>query len=222
MTDAVSTGPELDEDFDDELDEAEARPVTRRPWIFGLWLIVGGLIGELAAFMLTIEKIEVLRDPDAILSCNVSVFVQCGKNLESWQGSLFGFPNPLIGLICWMAPIIMGVAVLAGVRFPRWWWIAFNAGTALAVVFVIWLASQSIFAPNLRTICPYCLLTWTVTYPTFLAVTFRNMAEGVFGDGARRAGRALLPWVAPITLVILVIILGIAQLQFPVIQSLFV
>jgi len=87
---------------------------------------------------------------------------------------------------------------------------------------VVWLASQSIFAPNLRTICPYCLLTWSVTYPTFFAVTFRNMAEGVFGDRARRAGRALLPWVAPLTLVVLIVILGIAQLQFPVIQSLFV
>ncbi|RQP11138.1 MAG: vitamin K epoxide reductase family protein [Microbacteriaceae bacterium] len=223
MTDAVATtGPELDPELEDEREELDERPAKGRPWIFGIWLVIGGLIGELAAFMLTIEKIEVLRDPDAILSCNVSVFVQCGKNLESWQGSLFGFPNPLIGLIAWMAPIIMGVAVLAGVRFPRWWWIAFNAGVALAVVFVVWLASQSIFAPNLRTICPYCLLTWSVTYPTFFAVTFRNMAEGVFGDRARRAGRALLPWVAPLTLVVLIVILGIAQLQFPVIQSLFV
>ena len=221
MTDAVATtDPELDPEFDDELDEVAAA-TKRRPWIFGLWLLIGGLIGEFAAFMLTIEKFEVLRDPDAALSCNVSVFVQCGKNLESWQGAVFGFPNPIIGLIAWMAPILMGVAVLAGVKFPRWWWIAFNAGVALAVVFVMWLASQSIFAPNLRTICPYCLLTWTVTYPTFLAVTFRNMAEGVFGEGARRPGKALLGWVAPITLVILVVILGIAQLQFPVIQSLF-
>lgn len=194
---------------------------ARRPLILGIWLIVAGIVGEYAAFMLTVEKIEVLKNPDAVLSCNVSAFVQCGKNLESWQGSLFGFPNPLIGLICWMAPIVVGVAVLAGVRFPRWYWAAFNVGLGLAVVFVIWLASQSIFASNIRTLCPYCVLTWTVTYPTFLAVTFRNMAEGVFGDRPRRAGRALLPWVAPISIVIMLVIFGIAQSQLPVIQSLF-
>ncbi len=216
---AATTDPEPAPEPADELDGPST---TRRPLLLGLWLVIAGLVGELAAFMLTVEKIEVLKNPDAILGCNVSVFVQCGKNLESWQGSLFGFPNPLIGLVLWMAPIIVGVSVLAGVRFPRWYWIAFNVGLAFAVVFVVWLASQSIFASNLRTICPYCLLTWTVTYPTFFAVTFRNMAEGVFGDRARRAGRALLPWVAPLTLVVLVIILGIAQLQFPVIQSLFV
>lgn len=215
MSDAASVTTTA---VDPEVDDA-ARTAPRRPWIFGIWLILAGIIGEFAAFALTLEKIEVLKNPDAILNCNVSVFVQCGKNLESWQGSLFGFPNPLIGLICWMAPIVVGVSLLAGARFPRWYWIAFNAGVGLAVIFVIWLAAQSI--GDLRTLCPYCVLTWSVTYPTFLAVTFRNMAEGVFGDGARRPGKALLPWVAPISIVIMLVIFLIAQTQFPVIQSLF-
>ena len=40
------------------------------------------------------------------------------KNLESWQGSLFGFPNPILGLTGWMAPIVVGFAILAGAGFP--------------------------------------------------------------------------------------------------------
>ncbi len=196
-------------------------PTRTRGWVFGSWLIVAGILGEIAAFALTVEKFHALQNPDEALGCDISVFVQCGKNLDSWQGSVLGFPNPIIGLICWMAPILVGVAVLAGVRFPRWYWLAFNIGVAGAMVFVLWLASQSIFAPNIRTLCPYCVLTWTVTYPTFFAVTFRNMAEGVFGAGARRAGRMLLPWVVPISIVLLLIVFLIAQSQFPVIQSLF-
>ncbi len=203
-----------------DLDHRPPR-TARTPWVFGLWLIVAGILGEIAAFALTIEKIEVLKNPDAILSCNISVFVQCGKNLESWQGAVFGFPNPIIGLICWMAPIVVGVSLLAGARFPRWYWIAFNAGVAGAMVFVLWLASQSIFDPHIRTLCPYCVLTWAVTYPTFFAVTFRNLAEGVFGAGGRKAGHALLPWVAPISIVLLLAVFVTAQTQFPVIQSLF-
>jgi len=224
VADDTATELEPDEEFDDdspdELDDAPARKASR-PWVFGSWLIVAGILGEFAAFMLTIDKIEVLKNPDAILSCNISAFVQCGKNLESWQGEVFGFPNPIIGLICWMAPIVVGVSVLAGVRFPRWYWIVFNLGVAGAMVFVLWLASQSIFDPDIRTLCPYCVLTWAVTYPTFFAVTFRNMAEGVFGRGARRAGSALLPWVAPISIVLLLAVFITAQTQFPVIQGLF-
>jgi len=214
MTDVA---PATDREFEDDLEPSQ--PEKRIPWVFAIWLIVAGVIGEIAAFALTVEKFHVLQNPDAILSCDVSAFVQCGKNLESWQGSVFGFPNPIIGLICWMAPIVVGFALLAGARFARWFWVLFNIGVLGAVVFVIWLASQSIF--DLRTLCPYCVLTWTVTYPTFLAVTFRNMAEGVFGDRVRPAGRALLPWVAPITIVIMLAIFVIAQLRFPVIQGLF-
>ena len=203
------------------VDETTASAPARRPveWIFACWLIAAGIIGEIAAFALTVEKFHLLQNPDAQLSCNVSVFVQCSANLDSWQGSVFGFPNPIVGLVCWMAPIVVGVSLLAGVRFPRWYWIVFNAGVAGAMVFVLWLAYQSIF--DLLTLCPYCVLTWAVTYPTFFAVTFRDMGEGVFGAGARRAGRALLPWVAPISIVLLLVVFVIAQSRFPVIQSLF-
>lgn len=198
---------------------ASDTPRRGTEWVFGIWLILAGVLGEIAAFALTIEKFHLLENPDATLSCNISPFVQCGENLNSWQGAVFGFPNPIVGLVCWMAPIVVGVSLLAGVRFPRWYWIVFNAFVAGAMVFVIWLAVQSI--GELRTLCPYCVLTWAVTYPTFFSTTFRNMAEGVFGAGARRAGRALLPWVAPLTIVLLLIVFVIAQMQFPVIQSLF-
>ena len=202
-------------ELDDDLDPVDTE--KRIPWVFAIWLIVAGVIGEIAAFALTVEKFHALANPGVAASCDISVFVQCTKNLDSWQGSVFGFPNPIIGLIGWMAPIVVGVAILAGARFARWFWVLFNIGVLGAVIFVIWLASQSIFA--LHTLCPYCVLTWAVTYPTFFAVTFRNLAEGVFGERARGVGRALLPWVAPISIVVMLVIFGIAQTQMPVIQS---
>ncbi|QEO09728.1 vitamin K epoxide reductase family protein [Protaetiibacter larvae] len=220
MTDAAAA-TEVDDDLEFEASDDHSRAGNRTPWVFAIWLIVAGIVGEIAAFALTVEKFHALAHPGVAATCDLSVFVQCTKNLDSWQGSLFGFPNPIIGLVCWMAPIVVGAALLAGARFARWFWVLFNLGVLGAVVFVIWLAGQSIFAPNLHTLCPYCVLTWTVTYPAFFAVTFRNLAEGVFGDRARGAGRALLPWVAPISIVVLLVIFVIAQTQMPVIQSLF-
>ena len=219
VPDAAATAS--DDEFDDpeELDgdDAAIDAAPRRHWLLGLWLVIAGLLGELAAFELTMEKFRKLADPDAVAACDINPFVQCGKNLESWQGSLFGFPNPIIGLVCWMAPIVVGVALIAGVRFPRWYLAVFNAGLLGAVVFVVWLMTQSFF--ELHTLCLWCGLTWAVTYPSFLAVTFHNLATGVYGERARPAGRALLPWVAPISLVIYVVILVIAQLNFDLIGS---
>ena len=187
------------------------QPKSRAPLAFALTLIVTGAVGWWAAFSLTLDKIAVLKHPDAVLDCNISVLVQCGKNLGSWQGSVLGFPNPIIGLAAWIAPFIVGVSLLAGARFARWYWILFNLGVAGAQLFVIWLIHESIF--DLGTLCPWCMLTWSMVIPLFFTVTVRNAAAGVFGERLRRAGRAATPWLIPATVTAYAIVLIIAQLR---------
>jgi uncharacterized membrane protein len=192
---------------------------TRRPWILAVFLIITGGLGWWAAFSLTLDKFAILADPDAVLDCNFSVLVQCGANLNSWQGEVFGFPNPLIGLGGFVAPIAVGVALLAGARFANWFWIAFNIGIAGALAFVIWLISQSVYV--LGTLCPWCMLVWIVTIPLFWVVTLRNAREGVFGSRLTRVGDALMPWVVPISLACYLIVAVLAQLRLDVIRTLF-
>lgn len=193
---------------------------TRRPVALAILLIAAGVIGWIAAFALTLDKFATLENPDAELGCDFSVLVQCGKNLDSAQGSAFGFPNPLIGLACWVAPIVVGVAILAGARFARWFWALFWLGFLFAISFVVWLISQSIFV--LGTLCPWCMVTWAVTIPSFLAVTLHVLREGhlPLGAGARRVAGTLIGWVPLLTLVAYVIIALIAQLRLDVIHNL--
>lgn len=190
----------------------------RTPWAFATFLIVTGALGWWAAFSLTVDKFAILADPDADLDCNISPLVQCGANLASAQGAVFGFPNPLLGLGGFVAPIAVGVALLAGARFARWFWIAFNVGIAGAFAFVIWLIGQSIFA--LGTLCPWCMLVWLVTIPLFWVVTLRNAAEGVFGPRLTGVGRALQPWVIPITVFCYLTVALLAQIQLDLIRTL--
>ena len=55
-----------------------------RPVALAVWLIIAGVIGWWAAFQLTLERLQLLADPDAALSCDFSILVQCRANLESW------------------------------------------------------------------------------------------------------------------------------------------
>lgn len=192
---------------------------ARRPVALSFLLIAAGVVGWWAAFSLTMEKFEALENPGRAASCDFSVLVQCSANLDSPQGSLFGFPNPLIGLAAWIAPIVVGVALLAGARFAKWFWVVFWLGFVAAISFVIWLISQSLFV--LGTLCPWCMVTWSVTIPSFLAVTAYVVAEGALplGAGARRAGRALLRWVPLATIVAYVVIAVIAQLRLDVLHN---
>ena len=197
---------------------SDTTDAPRTPWALASFFIVTGALGWWAAFSLTLDKFAVLIDPDADLDCNISPLVQCGVNLASTQGAVFGFPNPLLGLGGFVAPIAVGVALLAGARFARWFWIAFNAGVAGALAFVIWLIGQSIYV--LGTLCPWCMLVWSVTIPLFLVLTLRNAREGVFGERLRPVGRALLPWVVPITVFCYLTVALLAQLQLDLIRAL--
>lgn len=191
-----------------------------RPTVFAFWLIVAGIIGWWAALQLTLERFHLLADPDAALACDISPLVQCKANLESWQGSVFGFPNPILGLTAWMAPIVVGVAILAGARFAKWFWLLFWVGFVFAMGFVIWLMSQSIF--ELGTLCPWCMVTWAVVIPSFWAVTFHVMRIGVFGEGAKSLGAKLNGWLPLFIVGTFVIIAVLAQLRLNILVTLFV
>ncbi len=202
-------------------DTAPTLRVRERPFALGILLIVAGVIGWYAAFALTLDKFKQLEDPNVRLGCDFNILVGCGTNLASDQGAVFGFPNPIIGLACWVAPVVVGVALLAGVRFPRWFWTLFWLGFVFAIGFVAWLIYQSIYV--LSSLCPWCMVTWSVTIPSFFAVTFHVLRSGALplGDKARRAGAALAGWTPLITLVTYVLVALLAQLQLDVIGHIF-
>jgi uncharacterized membrane protein len=195
---------------------------SRRPIALAIFLIVAGAIGFWAAFQLTLDKLAVLANPNAQLSCNFSLLVGCSKNLNSAQGSIFGFPNPLLGIAGWTAVIVVGASILAGARFAKWYWMLFNLGVVGALVLVIYLITQSITVLNV--LCPWCMVTWLVTIPTFWAVTFYNLKEGNIPVPAsvRRFFGKLYGWVPLITIVSYAIVAILAQIQLDWIHNVFV
>ena len=42
-------------------------------------LLVGGAIGVMLAMALTVEKISLLENPQAILSCDINPIISCGS-----------------------------------------------------------------------------------------------------------------------------------------------
>lgn len=179
-------------------------------------LLLFGIIGWIAAFALSADKVLTQLEEDPDLSCNFSVLVQCGANLESWQGSVFGFPNPLIGLAGWSAVIAVGVLQLTGAPLARWFWVAFNVGVAGALAFVLWLIAQSIFV--LGTLCPWCMATWAVTIPLFWTVTLHNARSGTFGGWALKSLGPAFSWVPLITVASYIAVAVIAQLRLDVLS----
>ena len=188
--------------------------------MLAVFLIFTGVVGLVASLALTLEKLHSLANPGAAAGCDFSLVVQCGKNLASSQGSVLGFPNPLIGLVAFAILTTVGAAILAGAAFTRWFWVALNVGMLLAFAFVIFLIVTSIYF--LGTLCPWCMVVWSVTIPAFYAVTLYNVATGALAlpASARRVVGAAYGWVPFLAVASYIVIAVLAQLRLDVISYL--
>lgn len=162
----------------EHLEDAEFElPETRASIkVLGWLLTIGGAVGVWASAMLIIERVRVLQDPEYTPSCSFNPVLTCGAVMDSWQGSLFGFPNPVIGVAAFPIVVTAGVVALTGATLPRWFWLGLNAGALGGAAFVTWLFTQTTY--YIGALCPYCMVVWVVTIPIFVYTTGYNLSEG--------------------------------------------
>ena len=173
MTDSTT----IDRPHGSEPDGQAHLPGFARHRPFALTLLVTGVIGWIASAILVLERLELYRDPDHVTSCDINPWVSCGQVMGTWQSELFGFPNPLIGIIAFAVVITTAMAALAGARFGRWYWIGLQIGVTAGMVFVIWLWSQALF--TIYILCLYCMIVWAAMIPLVILLTVRNLAHGI-------------------------------------------
>ncbi|MFJ6553439.1 vitamin K epoxide reductase family protein [Streptomyces luteogriseus] len=164
---------------------------------FALLLVVTGAAGLLASWIITLDKFKLLEDPDFTPGCSLNPVVSCGSVLESDQAEAFGFPNPMLGLVAYGIVICVGLSLLAGARFPPWYWLAFDAGCLFGVGFVTWLQFESLYRIN--ALCLWCCLAWAATIPLFWYVTSFVVRQGFLpAPGAVRRFLDEFTWVPPV------------------------
>jgi uncharacterized membrane protein len=144
---------------------------------FAWLLLITGVAGWLASAALVLEKLEVLKDPNHVTVCDVNPWISCGQVMQTPQSSVFGFPNMFIGIVAFAVIITTAMAVLAGARFARWYWLGLQAGVTLGFIFVVWLWFQALY--SIRILCPFCMVVWAAMIPLFVWVTVRNVSHGV-------------------------------------------
>lgn len=146
-------------------------------------LIAAGIIGLLCAFIITDDKMRLLANPNFPPNCNLNPVISCGSVMQSKQSNAFGFSNPYLGLAAFPALATVGVAMLAGATFKRWFWVALQAGALAGVVFVHWLFFQSVY--RIGALCPYCMVVWIATITTFWYLLLYNLERGTIRLGQR-------------------------------------
>jgi uncharacterized membrane protein len=192
-------------------DPATRMPLFARPRPFGLVLLVTGLVAWVASAILVLERLALYENSDHVTSCDVNPWVSCGRVMGTWQSELFGFPNPLIGIVAFAIVLTTAMMVLSGAAPGRWYWTGLQIGVSLGMVFVIWLWSQALF--EIYILCLYCMVVWAAMIPLFILLTVRNLVHGVI-PAPRAVVRFAAEWAGTLVAIVYVVVAASVFLRF--------
>ena len=148
-------------------------------------MLISSALSLVASLVLAIEAVRLAANPFEKAACDISAKISCSTVGLSWQAQLLGFPNAFLGLI--FEPIVLttGVALLGGVRFPRWFMLSAQGLYTIAIAFAYWLFLQAYFV--IGALCPWCLLVTVTTTLVFMSLTRINILEGNIRFGSATA-----------------------------------
>lgn len=175
-------------------------------------MIVSGIVGLFVSFKLSIEAWQLAGDPGLDLACDISSHISCTTVAKTWQASILGFPNAFLGILFEAIVLTISVAVVAGIRFPRWYMRCAEALYTVALLFALWLFSQSYFV--IHALCPWCLLITLTTTLVWAGLTRMNIRDHVLPSSVR------LRWFVAsgndwiITIAFLVILAGMVVVRY--------
>ncbi|WP_129309115.1 vitamin K epoxide reductase family protein [Streptomyces sp. L2] len=160
----------------------------------GPLLVLSGAAGLLASWVITLDEFKLLKNPRFVPGCSLNPVVSCGSVMKSDQASVFGFPNPMLGLVAYGIVVCVGMSLLVGARFPGWYWLLFWAGCLFGIGFVSWLQFESLY--RIDALCLWCCLAWAATILIFWYVTSAVVRHGFLpAPGWLRTFFAEFTWV---------------------------
>ena len=141
-------------------------------------MLVAGILAFLAAFVLSAEKVHLLQNPDAVLSCTVNLVLNCASVMKTPQASVFGFPNSFIGVAGFAIVIAVAMGGLLKVKYSRAYLVTAQFFYGLGLIFSYWLFFQSVYV--IQVLCPWCLVVTFMTTIIFEALLRINLRRNNF------------------------------------------
>lgn len=120
---------------------------------------IASLVGLAASFMQMIEKIEILKNPDASLICNINPIFNCTNVLGAWQSSVFGFPNSLMCIMFFVSTMMLGLIGWTDSQISIKIRSAIHGFSLFFAGFGFWYLWQSTFVVG--SLCIYCMFCYS-------------------------------------------------------------
>ena len=163
----------------------ESRKKDRHQTIPYVLLLIGAGVGLMASFVLSVEAVELAKNPNAVLPCSINAVLNCATVASHASASVFGFPSSFLGMMTFPVMVTIAVAGLMGTRFPRWFMLGAQVGVTLGAVFALWMFYMSYAV--IQVLCPWCLTVDAAMLVLFLALTRLNILNDHLSTSKRVA-----------------------------------
>jgi uncharacterized membrane protein len=124
------------------------------------WTVVAsGVIGMLASFIQTIERIDYAKNPTLPLTCDVNSVFSCSSVFDAWQSSVFGFSNSLMCIVFFVLLIGIGLAGATGSVIHKNVRLFVHFLTVFFLGFGAWYLYESAWA--IGALCIFCIFCYS-------------------------------------------------------------
>lgn len=118
-------------------------------------MTVGGVVGMIAAFLQTLEKLTLLNNKDAVLTCDLNSIFSCTNVLNAWQSRVFGFPNSILCMALFTVFMAIALVGATGGKLMRGLRLGIQALSLGTLGFALWFLQQSVY--SIGSLCVYCI-----------------------------------------------------------------
>ncbi|MFT4147849.1 MAG: vitamin K epoxide reductase family protein [Micrococcaceae bacterium] len=158
-----------------------------------------------ASFQLVLERIHLYENPNYKASCDLNPFFSCTSVMETAQAKLFGFPNPILGIIGFAITGTIGMMLLTRMRINKLFAYGLLLGTLFAFGLSIFFWYAVIF--QIHHFCLYCMVVWACTIPIFI-LTISYLNEQGFLGSTSGALANFKKWNWPVIILLYLVIYG--------------
>jgi uncharacterized membrane protein len=174
-------------------------------------MTAGGVIGVVAAFLQTLEKIVLLGDKNATLPCNFNSVFNCSTVLNAWQSSVFGFPNSIMCMALFVIFSSIALVGAAGGVVSRGVRLSIQGLSLFTLGFALWFLWQSTYV--IGALCIFCIFCFAGLLMINWGWMRINAKDLPVGEEARAViGRLIASGTDTFVWVLLAVVVGLAML----------
>ncbi len=125
-----------------------------------LWqtLVGASLMGLVASFVQTVERIQFADNPAGQLYCDINATFSCSNVFTAWQSSVFGFSNSIMCLAFFAVLLGAALAGLTGAKLSKSFRFSLHGASLFFLGFGAWYLWQSVYV--IGALCIFCLFCY--------------------------------------------------------------